>query len=163
MQAWSLNALVSTENRTRPDAEAGSHSATSSPGRDVRARGRIACAGAGRAEAVEAAQSELIAAQNDLKVAQKQFAILKASPTPEELAEENAKVAEAQKVLMAKEEAMKATIAQLTMAAAAVTANTTQMAALTQQIPALEAQQAPSASPPVQATPIARPPQLATH
>jgi membrane fusion protein (multidrug efflux system) len=52
-------------------------------------------------KAVEAAQSELIAAQNDLKVAQKQLAILKASPTPEELAEENAKVAEAQKALLA--------------------------------------------------------------
>jgi membrane fusion protein (multidrug efflux system) len=52
-------------------------------------------------KAVEAAQAELIAAQNDLKVAQKQLAILKASPTPEELAEENAKVTEAQKVLLA--------------------------------------------------------------
>ena len=52
-------------------------------------------------KAVEAAQLELIAAQNDLKVAQKQLAILKASPTPEELAEENAKVVEAQKALLA--------------------------------------------------------------
>src|SRR5207253_10152427 len=52
-------------------------------------------------KAVEAAQLELIAAQNDLKVAQKQLAILKASPTPEELAEENAKVTEAQKAFQA--------------------------------------------------------------
>ncbi|HEV8378378.1 MAG TPA: HlyD family efflux transporter periplasmic adaptor subunit, partial [Tepidisphaeraceae bacterium] len=52
-------------------------------------------------KAVEAAQLELVAAQNDLKVAQKQLAILKATPTPEELAEENAKVAEAQKALLA--------------------------------------------------------------
>jgi len=52
-------------------------------------------------KAVEAAQLDLVAAQNDLKVAEKQLAILKASPTPEELAEQNAKVAEAQKALLA--------------------------------------------------------------
>jgi hypothetical protein len=56
-----------------------------------------------------------------------------------------AEVAEAQKVLTAKDEALKAATAQLTTAAAAVTANTTQTTALTQQIPALEAQQAPAA------------------
>jgi hypothetical protein len=56
-----------------------------------------------------------------------------------------AEVAEAQKVLTAKDEALKAAAAQLTTATAAVTANTTQTTALTQQIPALEAQQAPAA------------------
>ncbi len=56
-----------------------------------------------------------------------------------------AEVAEGQKVLTVKDEAMKAAAAQLTAAAAAVTANTTQAAALSQQIPAIEAQQAPAA------------------
>lgn len=56
-----------------------------------------------------------------------------------------AEVAEAQKVLTAKDEAMKAAVAQLTTATAAVTANTTQATALTQQIPVLEASQAPAA------------------
>ncbi|MGI8980519.1 MAG: DUF1549 domain-containing protein [Pirellulaceae bacterium] len=56
-----------------------------------------------------------------------------------------AEVVEAQKVLTAKDEAMKAAVAQLTTATAAVTANTAQATALTQQIPALEASQAPAA------------------
>jgi Protein of unknown function (DUF1549)/Protein of unknown function (DUF1553) len=56
-----------------------------------------------------------------------------------------AEVAEGQKVLTAKDDALKVAVAQLAAAAAAVTANTTQATALTHQIPALEAQQAPAA------------------
>lgn len=56
-----------------------------------------------------------------------------------------AEVGEAQKVMTAKDEALKVAVAQLATAAAAVTANTTQAAAVAQQIPVLEAQQAPAA------------------
>jgi RND family efflux transporter MFP subunit len=50
---------------------------------------------------LELAASELAAAQNELKVAERQLAILKASPTPEDLAEATAKVAEAAGALAA--------------------------------------------------------------
>ncbi|MEY9407725.1 hypothetical protein ABH989_002191 [Bradyrhizobium ottawaense] len=63
MQAWSLNARVSTENRTRPDAEAGSQSQTPPAGRGLSVRGRVARAGPGRGQADEAAQSALLRAR----------------------------------------------------------------------------------------------------
>jgi RND family efflux transporter MFP subunit len=50
-------------------------------------------------KSVEAAASDLFAARNDMKIAEKQLAILRASPTPEEVAEAAAKVAEAEKSL----------------------------------------------------------------
>jgi membrane fusion protein (multidrug efflux system) len=50
---------------------------------------------------LEAAAHDLAAAQNDLKSAQLQLALLKGTPTPEELAEATAKVAETEKALAA--------------------------------------------------------------
>jgi RND family efflux transporter MFP subunit len=52
------------------------------------------------AKSVEQAASDLASAQNDLATNQKQLALLEASPTPEDLAQENAKVAQAQAALV---------------------------------------------------------------
>ena len=46
-------------------------------------------------KSVEQAATDLAAARNDLAVSQKQLALLKSSPTPQELAQEQAKVAQA--------------------------------------------------------------------
>ncbi len=48
---------------------------------------------------LQEAELELISAQNDLAIADKQLALLKSSPTPEEIAEAQGKVVEAEKAL----------------------------------------------------------------
>jgi membrane fusion protein (multidrug efflux system) len=52
-------------------------------------------------KSVEAAEQDLRSAKNDLAVAEAQYALLKSSPTPEELADESAKVAAAEAALAA--------------------------------------------------------------
>jgi membrane fusion protein (multidrug efflux system) len=51
------------------------------------------------AKAMEVAAHDVEAAQNDVSVAEKQLALLKSSPTPEEVAEASGKVAEAERAL----------------------------------------------------------------
>ena len=52
-------------------------------------------------KSLEQATNDLAAAKNDLQISEKQMALLKTSPTPEELAQENAKVAQATAALAA--------------------------------------------------------------
>jgi multidrug efflux pump subunit AcrA (membrane-fusion protein) len=61
----------------------------------------LAKGGGVSAKALEQASLDLGSAQSDLASAEKQLALLKASPTPEELAAQSAKVAEAEAALVA--------------------------------------------------------------